>query len=132
MPRRSGSVNRATGATPVHLLSEPSLDRRPSIFLVVVGVADREAAVDDQGVAVDVAGFVRGEEEGGVGDLVGDAAALQRIEMADTVFLTGGPGPFVDGARHSGLDQAGQMALTLMLAPASWVAATLTRLITPA
>src|SRR4051812_38588648 len=26
--------------------------------------------------------------------------------MADPVFLAGGPGPFVDGAGHSGLDQA--------------------------
>src|SRR3712207_7096473 len=47
----------------------------------------------DQGMAVDVAGFVGGEEEGGVGDLVGDAPALERVQMADPVLLAGGSRP---------------------------------------
>ena len=39
--------------------------RRAAIFLAVEGMRRGEAAVHDQGMAVDVAGLVRGEEEGG-------------------------------------------------------------------
>src|SRR3954466_3468523 len=62
---------------------------RASIFLAVMGVRSGQAAVDDQSVAVDVGRVVRGEEQGRRSDLARLAAALQRVEMTDHLFLTG-------------------------------------------
>src|SRR4051794_16863399 len=86
--------------------SRPKSERGAAIFLAVEGMGGAEPAVDDEGVAVDVGAVVGGEEEGGAGDLVGLAAALQRVQMADLVLLAGRAGAFVERPGHAGLDQA--------------------------
>ena len=56
-------------------------------------VAARQAAVDDQRRAVDVARLVRGEEQRGLRDLDRLAAAPKRVELADAVLLAALRGP---------------------------------------
>jgi hypothetical protein len=111
--------------------SSPNSGRGLAIFLAIIGVRDAEAAVDDEGVAVDVAGFVRGKEERGAGDLVGLAAALERVQLADALAALVAR-HLVDGRGHAGLDQAGADGVHADVEPTSWDAAVSTRLITPA
>ena len=67
-----------------------------------------EPAVDGDGLAVDVGGVVGGQEQAGVGDLVGHAVAGQRVELADLVLVAAGPRAVEDRLGHAGLDQAGR------------------------
>src|SRR5687768_53072 len=66
-----------------------------------------QAAVDGDRLAVDVGGFVGGEEQGGFGNLHRLAAALERVELADAVRDTLRARGFVNELRHAGFDQAG-------------------------
>jgi hypothetical protein len=50
-------------------------------------VAARQPTVDDQRGAVDVVRFVGGEEQRRLRDFVGFAAALKRVELAETFLL---------------------------------------------
>src|SRR5205085_7752964 len=70
-------------------------------------VADRQAAVDDHGMAVDVARLVGRQEQSGVGDFDWLAAAPQRVQLADHLVLTGGLSHVVNALGHAGLDEAG-------------------------
>src|SRR6185312_5857559 len=70
-------------------------------------MAARQAAVDDQRGAVDVARFVRGEEQRRLRDFARLAAAPKRVELADPTLLSRRAGHLVDRLRHPRLDQAG-------------------------
>src|SRR5689334_19872954 len=79
----------------------------PEFELASRRVAARQPAVDDQRGAVDVAGLVRREEQGSLRDLFGLAAAPERIELAQTLFLAARACELVDRLGHAGLDEPG-------------------------
>src|SRR3989304_3285135 len=68
-----------------------------------------DAAIDDDGLAGDVAGFVAGEPEGGVGDVFRDAAAAERWPIGEggIAVLAGGLGGGTLDAHAVGEDVGG-------------------------
>lgn len=70
-------------------------------------MAGAQAAADSPGLTVDVASLVAGEEEGDPGNLVGDGAAAQRVELADLALGAAGAGGVVHGLGHARLDDTG-------------------------
>ena len=66
---------------------------------------------------VDIAGLVAAKEEGDAGDLVGDPAAAQRVQMPDLVHR---PAFSYKGNVIPVAISPGQMALQRTAVPASW------------
>src|SRR6185369_8826543 len=87
------------------ILVSVASEGRSSIILAVMGMGGGKAAVYDEGVAVHIGRFVGGEEQGSLRDLDRLAAAFERIEVADQLFLSGRSGHVVDRLGHAGLDQ---------------------------
>lgn len=71
-----------------------------------------QPATDIPRLTVDVTCLVTGQEQDHAGNLVGDAAASQRVELTDLGFGVARPRGVVHGRRHAGLDQAGTDGVT--------------------
>src|SRR5690606_40589752 len=76
--------------------SSASTSARRSAAPAREGHRGGEPAVDRQGLPVHVRGLVARQEERGVRDLLGQAVALQRIELAELVGRAAGTGVVED------------------------------------